>query len=325
MSSSEKNKDTSCFCMGGFFRYKQNQPVNWFNRSPSKSNQHCLYCGRFVGEGADIESNKEHLIGRDFVPTGEFDNGRAFNFIFRACKRCNDEKAEAERHLSAVTLYRSPARKEAEKYNEIAHRKGKRDYHPDKRGTLLQDSGDNFDVVANGFGLKMTFGIKSPPQASPDYIDFLAFKHVQGLCSLILTTNPLNAEETRLLSYECFHLFGSFSHADWGNSHMLAIIERTKEMPCVLNVSTANAFFRAILCVDRENTGEWFWALEWNKHLRIVGAISPCRETPKLFRDLPALSWNALGSQNEVQTRVRMEEPLQDGQDTLFQGFFDID
>jgi len=302
-----------------------NQPANWFHRSPAKSNQYCLYCGRFVGEGADIESNKEHLIARNFVPTGEFDGGCAFNFIFRACKRCNDEKAEAERHLSTVTLYNSPARKEAKEYDEIAHRKGKKDYHPGKRGTLLQDSGDSFDIVANDLGLKITFGIKSLPQASPDYVDFLAFKHIQGLCSLILTTNPLNAEDTRLLSYESFHLFGAFSHADWGNSHMLAIIERTKTLPCVLNVSTANAFFKAILCVDRENTGEWFWALEWNKYLRIVGAISPSQETPKLFKDLPPLNWNVLESQKEVQTRIRMEEPISDEQDTLFQGFFDYD
>ena len=306
--------------MKGIFRYRQGQPINWFNRVPSKSNQYCLYCGQFVGEGADIQSNKEHLVGREFVPTGEFGDGRAFNFIFRACKRCNEEKAEAERHISSVTLYRSPARKESQRHNEIACRKALRDFHPDKRGVLIQDSGDKFDVVMNDFGMKMTFGISSPPQANSDYIDFLAFKHVQGLCSLIVTANPLVAEETRLLSYENFHLFESYSHADWGNSHMLAIMERANDMPCYLNVTTANGFFKAILRRDQGDKEEWFWALEWNKSLRVVGAISPFRDIPKLFRNLPALRWNELGEQGGARTRVRMEEPLADEQDTLFQG-----
>lgn len=38
--------------------------ITWYHRNPALSNQHCLYCGDFVGVGAEVESDKEHLINR---------------------------------------------------------------------------------------------------------------------------------------------------------------------------------------------------------------------------------------------------------------------
>ena len=65
---------------------------------------------------------REHLIGREFVPAGAFDGGRKFNFIFRTCEHCNGKKAEFERHVSSVTLFRSPARAEDERIDARAAR-----------------------------------------------------------------------------------------------------------------------------------------------------------------------------------------------------------
>lgn len=306
--------------MNGIFRNKNNQPINWFNRSSSKSNQYCLYCGEFVGEGAAIESNKEHLIGREFVPTGEFRAGSAFNFIFRACKKCNDEKSNVERHISSVTLLRSRARLESQGHNEIACRKARKDFHPDKKGVLIKNSGDNFNVVGNIGNMKMTAGLSAPPKANPDNTKLLAFRHIQGIFSLITSRNPLVAEGTCLLSAKYFKFFDSYHHDDWGNPHMLTIMERVSKMPCRARIVTANGFFKLIMRRDRGEEGEWFWALEWNKTLRLVGAIAQPESDLYIFKELPSLKWHDLGLQDGVRTRMREELPLKEEQDQLFLG-----
>jgi len=304
--------------MNGIFRYKNNQPVNWFNRSLSKSNQYCLYCGSFVGNGSTIESDKEHLIGREFVPTGEFGDGSAFNFIFRACKDCNGEKSNIERHISSVTLFKSPARRESKKHNEIASRKAGKDYYPDKKGTLVKDSGDNFNISLNGGGIKMTFGISGPPQANTESIKLLAFRHIQGIFTLITSHNPLSVDGTNLLSDKYFYFFSSYNHTDWGNPQMLTIMERVNNIPCYANIVTANGFFKGIMRHNKGEKGEWFWALEWNKSLRLVGAIAQPDSIPEFFSELPSLAWKELGFQGGAKTRMQEEISLKDEQDQLF-------
>lgn len=304
--------------MNGIFRYKNNQPVNWFNRSLSKSNQYCLYCGSFVGKGSTVESNKEYLVGREFVPTGEFGEGNLFNFIFRACKECNDEKSNVERHVSSVTLFNSPAMRELQAHNQLVCRKAAKDYHPNKKGILVRDSGDNFNIVGASGGINMTFGISGPPQVDPRYIKLLAFRHIQGVFSLITSRDPLVAEGTNLLISNYFHFFGSYNYADWGNPHLVAIMNRAYKIPCYANIVTANGFFRAIMRRSSGDKGEWFWALEWNKSYRLVGAIAQPDNTPVVFRDLPSMNWKDLGVQNGIPTRIREEVPLEDEQDLLF-------
>lgn len=306
--------------MNGIHRYKKNQPVNWFHKSKSKSNQYCLYCGRLVGADSRLESNKEHLIGREFVPTGEFGNGNLFNLIFRACKECNDEKSDVERHLSSITLFNSPARKDSQAHNEIAQRKAEKDFHPNKQGTLIKDSGDNFTVSSNFGPASISFSIDGPPQADERRIKFLAYRHVQGIFSLITSRDPLAAEGTCFLSHKYFHLHGSYVHSDWGNPQLIKIMERASEIPCYANIETANGFFKAIMRRKKGETGEWFWALEWNKSLRVVGAIFQPERYPAIFEDLPSLEWNETGLQEGARTRIRKEIPLESEKDIMFSG-----
>ena len=306
--------------MNGIHRYKKNQPINWFHRSKSKSNQYCLYCGRLVGTNSSLESNKEHLIGREFVPTGEFGNGSLFNFIFRACKECNDEKSDIERHLSSITLFNSPARNDSQAHNEIAQRKAKKDYHPNKQGILIKDSGDSFTVSSDFGPASVSFDMSVPPQADEKCIELLAYRHVQGIFSLITSRDPLTAKGTCLLSKKYFHLHASFVNSDWGNLQLLKIMERASEIPCYANIETANGFFKAILRREKGKSGEWFWALEWNKSLRIVGAISPPERHPRIFEDLPSLKWNEIGQLDGARTRIRKEVPLEPERDLMFLG-----
>jgi hypothetical protein len=300
--------------LNGIYRYKKNQPLVWFHRSKAKSNQFCFYCGRFVGVNSSLESNKEHLIGREFVPTGEFGDGELFNFIFRACKECNDEKSDVERHISSITLLNSPSREVSEAHNRIAIRKAEKDYHPDKQGVLIRNSGEQLKINGDFGPAQISFGMFSPPQANSSDVKFLAFRHIQGIFSFVTSPDPLTAKGTSLLDWQYFYLYESYRHQDWGNPQLIEIMQRALCIPCCADIKTANGFFKVILRKEEESTGEWFWALEWNKSHRIVGAISSSGKMPKIFEGLPRLIWDRV----DKFTRVRKEVPLQAGQDLLF-------
>ena len=305
--------------MNKIFRYKENQPVVWFHKKPSKSNQYCLYCGAFVGENAATISNKEHLIGREFVPPGSFDDGTKFNFIFRACENCNSEKSDLERHVSSVTFFNSPARAILEKYNSAAVNKASKDYHPDKKGVLVQDAMDKHKMSFVGdANFRMKFELISPPQVNESYIKLLAFRHIQGIFSLLTTQNALEAHRTILLSDTNFFFFGAFNSADWGNAKVMAAIERSKDWQCIANIDTADGFFKAVMKKKEGKDGELFWALEWNKSYRIFGGIFHPGQTPKAFIDLPSRNWLEMGTIGGKKTRIRAEIPINEDQDILF-------
>jgi len=145
------------------FGTRPGQPVIWFSNDPAQSNQHCPYCGVLVGVGATVASNKEHMIARNFVPRRSL-GGDAFNFIFRACVECNQRKADAERHVSTVTLLTSPARDTDADINALALHKASRDFHPRVKGKLVKDAATQHDYQANFGALHLGFTMVAPPQ-----------------------------------------------------------------------------------------------------------------------------------------------------------------
>jgi hypothetical protein len=61
--------------------------------------------------------------------------------------------------------------------------------------------------------------------------------------------------------------------------------------------------------------GEWFWALEWNRAFRVVGAIYAEGADPPLFSGLPTLDWRYFA---DGRSRYREESPLSEEADLLF-------
>jgi hypothetical protein len=292
----------------------QNMTVKWFHKNPVHSNQHCLYCGVLVGEGATVLSDKEHLIARKFVPTGSLGND-SFNFIFRACCECNGKKADFERHVSSVTLVNSPARATDVRADESARRKAIKDFHPDKKGVPVGQAIDNHSIEFNHRGLSMKFDLQSPPKVNPYYVEQLASYHIQALFSLVTTEDYLVPEKMQLLPTSQFRYFSHFTCHDWGNPHLLEIAKRVDDWPCFVNVATAGGYFKVVLKIHE---GVAFWALEWNHHLRVVGAIARESESLELFEGLPGLGWELLP---DGSGRRRRQTPLlAETEDRLFSG-----
>jgi hypothetical protein len=286
----------------------------WFHRTLAKSNQFCLYCSRYLGDGR-VESNCEHVIGRSFVPDGSFGEGRAFNFIFRSCVDCNREKAAAERHVSSVTLFVSPGRSEVPGIDELARRKASRDYHSIERGKLISEAQCEASVEFAGTGFTSKFGLVGPPQLDPTSVRLLAFRQTQAFFSLVTSTDPLRAEGTRVLPPAHWWFGRYFPHSDWGNSWLLELARRVRGWSTSALIVSAEGFFRALLMRGESQRGEWFWAFEWNKSLRVIGGIAGPEAQPQVFKGLPELGWrvDALG------TRVRAERAIAPGDDDLFE------
>ena len=279
----------------------QRELVSWFHRNLSRGNSHCLYCGREVTE----DSNKEHLIARNFVPKGSYGSDD-FNFLFRACRCCNSSKADDERHVSSITLVNSPARSENQLADADAVRKAHGDFHPDKPGKKIADSCDERKVVLQQspqMGISM--GFTSPPQTNIDCVRRLALSHVQGLFSLVKTRD---IRMPVLLTPGSFRFFKCFGFGDWGNPQLKELSEQVEGWHSPLDVMAADGFFRASL--RHNDSNEWFWALEWNKYLRVVGALTQQdKPTPAPFKGLPKLKWRPLPCNGY---RYRQEVPFAD-------------
>ena len=291
------------------FNFRENQPVMWFHNSFVMSNQYCLYCHRPVFTG-ELESNKEHLIGRSFVPDGSFDEGRGFNLIFRACIDCNGEKSKAEGHISSVSIYTSPGRID-EHVNALAERKADKAQH---KGKLVKDAYIEKSVTTVSGTLSAKFGLVGPPQLDPSMVQLLAFRHIQGFFSLITSNNPRIAEGTRLLIEEHFWFGGYYSHSDWGNVRIKEMAKRVEAWETPLNIETANGFFKVIIRCAPYPDGPWFWALEWNKSFRLFGGIFDRQNCPDEFQNLPSPQRMVLAANKTIFRQI----PLEDAEDTLF-------
>jgi hypothetical protein len=249
------------------------------------------------------------------VPTNSFADPLAFNFIFRACTDCNNEKARLEDHISAVTLLTSPGRTETADIDEEAKRKASNSFDPRQRGLRIADVRQDSSVERGGI---FTFGLVAGPQPDPRQVALLAFRHVQGLFSLSTSADPLIAESTRLLPANHFGIFGHYAHRDWGNPQLVEISRRARSIPSVVDVTTATGYFRCALRRGAASGSPWFWALEWNKSLRVTGWIGDSKAPPAIFSNLPSLDWQDLRTQSSSRTRIRRETPLAKRDDFLF-------
>lgn len=286
---------------------KTGKTISWFAHSLDASNACCIYCGTFLQGVNPPNSDKEHLVAKNFVPKGSMD-GQPFNFLFRACRSCNARKAHAERHVSSVSLFNSPGRLENNKVNvnEIAMRKGKGDFHPKKQGVPVKDAHEHITVgPAN-----MTFGMVAPPQIDRALLEEVAFSHIQGLFALICTEDYRDSQKMRLLPQNHFICYQHYTCEDWGNPQAIEITNRVSDWVCLANIETAEGYFKAIM---RRGEEGWFWALEWNKYIRVMGAIGV--PPMKLFERLPSEDWTPI-----PQGRMRQNVPLDTNDDHLFVG-----
>jgi hypothetical protein len=121
------------------------------------------------------------------------------------------------------------------------------------------------------------------------------------------------------LSGDYFGFFRAYPHRDWGNPQLLEVARRAAAVPVVTWITTANGYFRCVLRREALPSSPWFWALEWNKSLRLVGWIGVPTTVPPIFADLPDIGWHTTLHPGGGFTRFREEVKLGDIDDLLFE------
>ncbi len=158
--------------------------------------------------------------------------------------------------------------------------------------------------------MSMSFGMTGPPQLDRGNAGEVCFSHIQGLFSLITTTDFRNPEQIRLLPQDQFIWYDMYTHQDWGNPQAVELAHRVRYWECLANIESADGYFKATM---RCSEAGWFWALEWNKQLRLVGGIG--KGPMQVFGHLPSEEWMPT-----PKGRMRRQVPLDPATDILFAG-----
>jgi len=291
------------------------------------NNYLCPYCGANLSILGEKETNVEHVIGRRFLPKGFLDG--EWNFIIRACKKCNEEKAKLEGGISVISLIDQAPAANVELRNELKRKLGKKDAitgkfrganHPETNKPIaLSGIKENIEFSFSNF--KVSVALSGPPQAMKSEL-LLSTYHIQGFYYLIANIEPNDASLTKASSEKCLFLpsnlvvpLFSLKKTDWGNVSAQELISRTSSWETCFKLVTGKGFFKCIMRRDPSRSkSPIFWALEWNNNLRIIGMIREQGQPDMVEQNLPTAKFINIDSS----TRICEEIPLPEHDDTLF-------
>jgi hypothetical protein len=276
-----------------------------------KRNKLCTYCGAPLSPFKGGE--KEHVIGRRFVPKGTLSG--QWNLIVRSCPQCNDQKADLEDDLSAITMQPDGLGRFAtddERLRTEAVRKAR----TRNRRTQKQVSEPNPPLVVEGsFGAaRISFSFTSPAQ--PDECRMFELARLQLVGFFSMLTYDDSAGRGYFWTGEYVPVVIA-RREDWGNPRLQWIDTVSEHWEYRLHAITAEGFYKLWI---RRRLGEpavWSWAVEWNQNYRLAGFFGDADELRDILKNLPALDMKTICEGPDQWLRMRTEIPLAEG-DTLF-------
>ena len=272
-------------------------------------NRNCIYCGITLTKET---RNREHVIGRNFVPPGSC----SVNLIAWACFDCNGDKSNLEDDVSLISLLPALGDQHSPDDPRLAEivRKAKKAISR-RTGKPVKDSTETLTVGGQIFpGVNVTFNLMSNPQTDSERVGLLAMHHVQAF--FYFTT--YNSEtQTGACFPGTFSVVGDYRRPDWGNPRLGAFMSHTKDWDPRVSVLGNDSYFRII---SRRNLplDLWSWAVEWNKNFRVCGFFGAEALVDEATAAMPKLRMKDVGSSGNSHFRMRMEEGLPDKEDILF-------
>jgi hypothetical protein len=262
-----------------------------------------------------VTAEKEHVIGRRFVPKGTL-NGQ-WNLLLQSCRQCNGQKADLENDISAISMHpdafgqhvnddprlHAEARRKAT--NSISRKTGK----PVAAGEDALKVGTTFGAATFDFSFSM------PPQVHEDRLFELARYQVGGF--FYWTTFDETTARGALLPGG-FYPLAAVRKADWGNPQMRWFMDATKAWPWRVHAIGADGYFAIATRRMSETDDLWSWALEWNQNFRLVGFFGREDLLTELEKSIPLLEMTTVHEAPGRTLRYRIETPLADADDTLF-------
>lgn len=276
-------------------------------------NRNCPYCGRLFSDG--IVRDKEHVIGRRFVPRGAI--GDSWNVLLSACRACNGTKAGLEDDISAITMLPDPAGRFASddpRLRRDAERKAKGSISR-RTGRLVADSNETLRFSrALGLGT-VTASFVAPPQLD----EGRAFQLAQWQLQAFFFFLTFNQQTTRGGFWMGgFYPLAIAHRGDWGNPRLRWFQEATAGWDARLCAVAADGFFKCWIRRRDDDTHLWAWAIEWNKNYRIVGYFGEREPLTPISATIPSLGMESIHEWEDGYLRIRTERPLPAHDDHLF-------
>lgn len=271
-------------------------------------NKSCPYCGASLLQRSEWE--KEHVIGRRFVPKGSL--AKTWNLVVRSCRKCNENKGRLENDIPAITLLPSAAGKFAEdaeiirKQTSISLWTGR----PVRDSYESQTRNYVFSDVA-----KLSVTMISPPAISSERAMLLACMQISAFF-YYLTYDRAN----------CVGRYGPGEfvtvainpRTDWGYPVAQHFYNTIKEWKLRLTLSNAaNGFFQDFIKRHPQDEFVWAWALEWNKNYRLIGFFGQEDLCCKQEAALPDLVWKTIVKTSRYRERMRTEVRLNPEDESL--------
>lgn len=274
------------------------------------NNHTCPYCGVEI---TNENKTKEHVIARNFVPVGSFEN--QWNLIVQSCEKCNNLKSDLEDDISALTLDlymiegildESSREKAIRKSNSCVNRVNKK---------LVKESKIFSNIIYplnDDFNIKISY--KAPAQLDEFRCFELARYHLLAFFYFI-TFND------KTMTGFCwpggYHPAFQSNYSDWGNITQVGFMKAVSNWELRFLGITANGFFKIIIR-KHPTVACWSWAVEWNKCYRLVGFVG-CRKTAEeVVKLIPELEWKIIKSDDKNCNYYREESKLKDFDDILF-------
>ena len=275
------------------------------------NNTTCPYCGcELTAENA----NKEHVIGRKFVPKGTLDGN--WNLIVTACKACNAKKGDLEDEISAVTMQPNAAGQYASNHNGlIADSKRKAKGARSRRnGKFIGESTEVLVAKMLFLGGQLTANFTAPPQVTPERVLQLAMMHVMAFFYLVTYNGDKRAGGFWRGN---FMMFPEACKEDWGNRTHTSFMKAVVCWEPRFMASGPDEFFKVVLR-KHPDADCWSWALEWNQNFRMIvfcGDPVAAENVYFKFKELPSVD---LPDDQSNKITIRSNQHLDMEADILF-------
>lgn len=283
------------------------------NRVVRLDNRSCPYCGKTLIKNI---TDKEHVIGRRFVPKGKLEG--QWNLILNACTNCNNIKSELEDDISAITMQPDAlgrfGHEDATGKSEAA-RKAKNSYSRRTRKRVKESREQIEARLPLGPGIKCSIQFVGPPQVDDNRVFQLAYMQLLGFFYWLMY------QDDKRLGY-CwpggFHPIQLTNRSDWGNPVNRAFADAVRDWEPRVRGVNADEFYK-IAIRKHPRAACWSWALEWNQALRITGLCGDPKTAQDFIASLPKHTGEVISKESNATISYRKETPLsQNEDDNLF-------
>lgn len=284
----------------------------------------CPYCGLSINFNNKDSWDKDHVIGRRFVPKGTLNN--QWNLQVNTHKICNNIKSDLENDISAITMQPDGLGRyhvEDENLKKEAKRKGKSMSR--LTGIPVKESHSKINIKSSlAKGIDFTASFTSPPQISSN--------RVYDLCLLQMRMFFY------FITYEYEKRIGHFwqgllypvletMKGDWGNPWNIKFMEAVVDWEPRFYGIGADTFYKAIIR-RHPDAACWSWAVEWNNNYRIIGFFGEEEPAKRIFNTFPVQNFIPAGKGNldtgeQFELSFHPERRLNEDEDKLFYWEYD--